>query len=180
MAPLVYMVQALRFFAFDIKAFIGIESFDILKHKEDSFADGSFSENPKDLKLYVDDLKATGIKSADIYVSCDKQSSYEKGTVLKNNFFYGFVSKQYKRYLENRSTSKNILAFTCGPNVLMEKIHKITSKHDIPLKVLMERRMGCGIGVCLSCVCKTNQSTSGYSRVCIDGPIFNSEDIKWR
>jgi len=44
----------------------------------------------------------------------------------------------------------------------------------------MEKRMGCGMGVCMSCVCptKTNNQQQ-YSRVCVDGPLFDAEDIDW-
>jgi dihydroorotate dehydrogenase electron transfer subunit len=38
--------------------------------------------------------------------------------------------------------------------------------------------MACGIGVCMSCVCKTKKDNkTEYSRVCKDGPIFDIKDI---
>ncbi len=43
-------------------------------------------------------------------------------------------------------------------------------------QVSMERRMACGIGACLSCVVETKD---GRKRACVDGPIFDAEDILW-
>jgi len=34
--------------------------------------------------------------------------------------------------------------------------------------------MGCGLGACLGCVINT---TSGYKRVCKDGPVFDLSEI---
>ena len=59
---------------------------------------------------------------------------------------------------------------------MMKKIKKISNAFEFPLYILLEKRMACGIGVCFSCVC---QMTSGeYSRVCIDGPIYNAKEVE--
>ncbi|MEO5358549.1 MAG: hypothetical protein H7844_14810 [Nitrospirae bacterium YQR-1] len=173
MAPMIFMVQALRFFAFRIKAFIGIESFDMLNHRDDSF-----TENPQNVNLYVDDLKAAGVSDADIFVSCDLQSDL-KGVIPEENYHKGFVSAQYAEYLTKKQDLKKIMAFTCGPTAMMHHVAKITKEHGIELRVLMERRMGCGIGVCFSCVCETTDGNNPFSRVCVDGPIYEAGEILW-
>jgi dihydroorotate dehydrogenase electron transfer subunit len=40
--------------------------------------------------------------------------------------------------------------------------------------------MACGIGVCFSCVCQVRDQSGDYhySKVCMDGPIYNAEDVK--
>jgi dihydroorotate dehydrogenase electron transfer subunit len=40
----------------------------------------------------------------------------------------------------------------------------------------MEERMACGIGACLVCVCKVNGKNE---RVCIDGPVFEGNEVDW-
>ena len=177
MAPLVFMVQALRFFAFKVRTFIGIENFEFLKHKDNLFK--GFAENPKDVKLYVHDLLAIGVDHKDIHVSCDKTGDTDK-EIPKRNFHFGLVGEQYEQYLQKNHSRKNILAFTCGPDAMMRHIEDITAKYNIPLKVLMEKRMACGIGVCLSCVCKTKNGKGHYSRVCVEGPIFDANEIEWK
>ena len=43
-------------------------------------------------------------------------------------------------------------------------------------QVSLEKRMACGIGACLSCVVETVQ---GKKRSCVDGPVFNAEEVVW-
>ena len=43
-------------------------------------------------------------------------------------------------------------------------------------EVSMERRMGCGIGTCLGCVCDRRDG-KGHYKVCKDGPVFNAEEV---
>ncbi|MDI6821694.1 MAG: dihydroorotate dehydrogenase electron transfer subunit [Actinomycetota bacterium] len=66
--------------------------------------------------------------------------------------------------------------YACGPEEMLKEVAEISSEFEIPAQVSMERRMGCGIGACLSCVCDTRD---GYKRVCIDGPVFDATEIVW-
>jgi dihydroorotate dehydrogenase electron transfer subunit len=183
MAPLIFIVQALRYYSYKVKAFIGIEKIGMLKYKRKykrnpDGLDITFSE--EDPTIYIDDLIETGMDRADIYVSSEGEIVYRK--IPKKNLYKGFVSGQYDNYLLHSKSARKILAFACGPFDMMKALVPITEKCGIPLKVLMEKRMACGIGVCLSCVCETKKSgeaESKYSRVCIDGPIFDASDIIW-
>jgi dihydroorotate dehydrogenase electron transfer subunit len=186
MAPLIFLVQAVRFYGITVKAFIGIESIELLKYQEASGQmdqkdqlDESFAARPKDAHIYVDDLKDAGVKPNDIYLSSDKPSDVT-GVVPKENYCTGFVSQLYQRYLSTKPKRGNVMAFACGPMPMMEAVHNVARAHQIPLRVLMEKRMACGIGVCLSCVCKTTTSVSGYSRVCKEGPVFDANEIVWK
>jgi len=178
MAPLVFMVQALRFYSFKIKAFIGIEKIEMLKYKDE---EASYLADPNDAKVFVDDLIGAGIQKEDIYVSADKLPQ-DTSDLNCSDFYHGVVSKQYENYLKKRGKDniKKVQAFACGPEPMLKNIANITKNHSIPLKVLIEKRMACGIGVCLSCVCKTKKNGKEHmSRVCVDGPIFDAEEIQW-
>lgn len=184
MAPLISLVQSLRYFEVPVKAFIGIESISLLKYQEvqtsesDSIYEG-FAAGAKDAHIYVDDLQEAGVDKKDIFLSCDNESDVNN-LVLQPNYFTGFVSKQYEKSLSLQPEGKDIIAFACGPMPMMEAVYKVARTHGIRLLILMEKRMACGIGVCLSCVCKTTTSPSGYSRVCKDGPIFEASEIVWK
>ncbi|HHT9104763.1 MAG TPA: iron-sulfur cluster-binding protein [Candidatus Wujingus californicus] len=179
MAPLIFMVQALRYYSYKVKAFIGTEKIGTLKYKHDSDGLGAtFSEEPRDATLYIDDLKDIGINQADIYVSSTTTEDI-KQMITKKNFYNGFVSAQYNDYLQRTRPKKKILAFSCGPVGMMKALALITTEYEIQLKVLIEKRMACGIGVCLSCVCETKTGEGNYSRVCTDGPIFDASEILW-
>ena len=65
----------------------------------------------------------------------------------------------------------------CGPEPLMKIVAGMAHGAGVPCEVSMEKRMACGIGACLSCVVDT---TSGKKRSCVDGPIFDAEEVVWQ
>jgi len=181
MVPLVFMVQALRFFAFDVKCFLGIESVEMLRlemlRHTDDLATG-FGADPSDMYIYVDDLRNAGVRREDIFVS-SFQPGYQRRIAQRSNFRQGLVSQQYEEYLAASRGSGKIAAFTCGPMPMMKAIARICERYGIRLMVFMEKRMACGIGVCLSCVCRTQNGKPHYSRVCTEGPIFEANEVVW-
>ncbi|MEN6626453.1 MAG: hypothetical protein ABFD69_09525 [Candidatus Sumerlaeia bacterium] len=178
-APLIFMLPALKFLGMSVKAFIGVESLDQLIHKDDLAA--SYADDPKNVRIYIDDLIAAGVARRDIFVSVMREAKIRRG-LPKQNMARGFVTDLYRSYLDSRKTKPAAAAFSCGPTVMMHKVHGICAGRGISLKVLMEKPMGCGIGVCLSCVCTTKDAhgANKYSRVCADGPIFEADDIVWK
>jgi len=180
MAPLMFFGQALRYYSFRIKAFIGIDRIDTLLYKA-PFGK-TFEDDPGKAYVYVDNLRSIGLHGNDIYISFEKKDE-NKGIDLglpKTNYSQGFVSQQYASYLDKLDETDNILVLTCGPKPMLKALERITSEAHIRMKVLLEKRMGCGIGVCMSCVCPTKKNNvEQYSRVCMEGPLFDSEDINW-
>lgn len=182
MAPLMFFGQALRYYSFRIKAFIGIDRIESLLFKAPLAA--TFGEDdPRKAYVYIDNLKSIGLSDNDIHISFEKiisDSSIDIGLLPEQNFFPGFVSEQYKAFLEKLNETSGILVLACGPKPMLEALEKITSEAHIRMKILLEKRMGCGIGVCMSCVCPTKKNNvEQYSRVCTEGPLFDSEDIDW-
>ena len=66
--------------------------------------------------------------------------------------------------------------FACGPKPMLSEISKICAKYNMPGQVSLEEHMACGIGACLGCAVKTK---SGYQRVCMEGPVFDADEIIW-
>ena len=67
------------------------------------------------------------------------------------------------------------LVIACGPEIMMQGIAKIAKEYDVPCQVSLEKRMGCGLGACLSCSLDT---TSGQrKKVCKDGPVFWAKEV---
>ena len=178
MAPLVFMVQALKLFSFNVKAFIGIESYDSLLLQHEVHANSYGEARAGDYRIYVDDLKDAGLSDSDIYVSFDKKCPTPSNLL---NPYNGFVSEQYKKFVMELPTNKKVIAFVCGPKAMMSAIAKIAKENRISLSVLLENRMACGIGVCFSCVCKKTlqDGTKQLSRICLDGPLYSAEEVTW-
>jgi dihydroorotate dehydrogenase electron transfer subunit len=177
-APLVYFAQVFRHYNINVKAFIGVENYNSIIYK--GLNTKSPSNSVKDARIYIDDLKYIGLSDiSDIYLSfmCDPEK--EQLNDIKNVFNGCMVTEPYAEYLKKHNNLK-IFTFTCGPIPMMQKVHNITAQYNIKSYVLMEKRMACGIGVCFSCVCKTIENGENQnSRVCIDGPIFESKQINW-
>jgi len=66
--------------------------------------------------------------------------------------------------------------YTCGPNIMMEGVAKLAHKHDIDCQVSLEKRMACGIGVCLGCTFE-DKLTGKRRKVCTEGPVFASKEV---
>ncbi|WP_010252084.1 dihydroorotate dehydrogenase electron transfer subunit [Acetivibrio cellulolyticus] len=70
------------------------------------------------------------------------------------------------------------MIYTCGPMPMIKRVVEIAHKNNIKCQVSMEQRMGCGIGACLVCACKTKKEDGWeYSHVCKDGPVFWSDEV---
>jgi len=71
--------------------------------------------------------------------------------------------------------------FSCGPWAMQAAVAGLAARYAMPCQVLLEERMGCGLGACMACVCKIRQETGEYKykRVCVDGPVFDANDVGW-
>ena len=68
--------------------------------------------------------------------------------------------------------------YLCGPVPMLKAVFPMIRKVHIKGEVSLEERMGCGYGVCLSCV--TNVLKEGViekQRVCTEGPVFDIEEV---
>lgn len=87
------------------------------------------------------------------------------------------LEQESKRKLE-LIRKEELLVIACGPKPMLRELAHITNSMQIKTKLLMEEMMGCGIGVCLSCVCKVqNEGKIENRKVCTDGPVFDAEEV---
>jgi len=98
--------------------------------------------------------------------------STEDGSFGNKGYITDFI-----REIENYD-----IIYTCGPKVMMKKVKELClAVPSITCYLSMEERMGCGIGACLVCTCKTtnaNDSKWHYKKVCTDGPVFNAKEVE--
>jgi len=71
--------------------------------------------------------------------------------------------------------------FTCGPAAMMREIARHSDEHGVRCQVLLEERMGCGVGACMACTCRMRLGTGEIvrKRVCVDGPVFDGNEVVW-
>jgi dihydroorotate dehydrogenase electron transfer subunit len=110
--------------------------------------------------------------------------------------YHGYVTEMLKNSIDSGEISVDCVIYACGPELMLKALLPICKQYGIPAQVSMQRHMGCGIGACLSCVCKVNKASVlkyrdvksshiqfspeaefGYALVCKDGPVFNIEEV---
>ncbi|WP_163653961.1 dihydroorotate dehydrogenase electron transfer subunit [Listeria sp. PSOL-1] len=66
--------------------------------------------------------------------------------------------------------------FSCGPHAMLQavKANFDTTKTYLSL----EERMACGVGACYACVCEKSTPEKDHVKVCSDGPVFRSDEVK--
>ena len=84
---------------------------------------------------------------------------------------HGFVTELMPKVL---SANKYKTILTCGPEIMMRRVAALARESNIPCQVSLEKRMGCGLGACLSCSIDT---INGRRKICKDGPVFNAEEV---
>ncbi|MDD3164720.1 MAG: dihydroorotate dehydrogenase electron transfer subunit [Oscillospiraceae bacterium] len=97
----------------------------------------------------------------------------DDGTCGKQGFVADGAAELLKKH-----TYAAVMA--CGPKIMLKTVAQAAKKAGVPCYVSMEERMGCGIGACLVCACKTTKNgEEGYRHVCKDGPVFAAEEVCW-
>lgn len=94
----------------------------------------------------------------------------------------GLVTSALQAYLRNSSRPRQRI-FACGPHAMMRGVARLAVEHRIPAQVCLEAPMACGFGVCVACVVKAKCGESPryeYRRICIDGPVFDAQQVWWQ
>ncbi len=64
--------------------------------------------------------------------------------------------------------------FACGPTAMLRAVYEMCEQKGAQGQLSFEERMGCGFGACMGCSCHT---TKGAARVCVEGPVFSSQEV---
>jgi dihydroorotate dehydrogenase electron transfer subunit len=100
---------------------------------------------------------------ADIYLASMSEELTIKGTALD----------LWLKKLENKPD----FIYSCGPEKMLAAVEKEALKNNIIGEISIEKRMGCGIGVCLSCSCETKTEDKKNKRACVEGPVFELGEV---
>lgn len=80
----------------------------------------------------------------------------------------GLATDRVRTLLEKENFD---VIYTCGPEQMMRTVFNWAEERGILVEASLERLMRCAIGLCGSC-------TVGRYRVCRDGPVFTSEQLR--
>jgi dihydroorotate dehydrogenase electron transfer subunit len=79
------------------------------------------------------------------------------------------------------ATTKAGVIYACGPNPMLAAVSAQAQRLGLPVQVAVEEKMGCGIGVCFTCVLpiRTKKGELRMRRACVEGPVFNGVRVAW-
>ena len=82
---------------------------------------------------------------------------------------------------EEIKAEKPAAVCACGPLPMLKATAALCEAYGIPCQVSLEERMGCGIGACLVCACRTTDKNGDeqYLHVCKNGPVFDAKEVVW-
>lgn len=117
-----------------------------------------------------------GFAAAKKTLLCDRFAEVAKTTVCTDDGsagFHGFPTAALEA--DMAAGFKPDVVLCCGPEPLMRAVKRLGESRGIPTYLSLERRMGCGVGACLTCTCRI----AGHNkRVCKDGPVFPSTEVE--
>lgn len=133
----------------------------------------------------ADEIKEIGISPL-LIIGCRTKSlipfpalNREIETVIcTDDGSYGFKGNvvDYMRSIKELQSQCSI--YCCGPDPMLHGCHTYSQDTENKCFVSLEQMMACGVGACMGCTCET-EGKKKYARVCKDGPVFNSSEVKW-
>ena len=108
-------------------------------------------------------------------IGCEPCCATDDGSFGRAGFCTSLVEERLAQGCLADGAPYDFLA-VCGPEPLMKIVAKMGAEAGVRTQVSMEKRMACGVGACLSCVVDT---VNGKSRSCVDGPIFEAQEVVW-
>lgn len=78
------------------------------------------------------------------------------------------------------------VVYACGPHLMLAAVSAACVRRKVPVQVAVEELMGCGYGVCMTCVMPLRRPGRAdrkgpivYARSCTEGPVFNGAAVVW-
>ena len=87
---------------------------------------------------------------------------------------HGFVTEVAERRIAKHGYQA---IYACGNMSMLRAVAELGRRTGIKTWVSLDERMGCGLGACLVCACKTKDDK--YVHVCKAGPVFDAEEVTW-
>lgn len=145
--PIYFLIKAIEHSRFSIKLFLGAASED-------------------DLFLLDEFNKMDFVKE---YATVD--GSYGKK---------GNVTEALENYLEKLEDNTKACVISCGPMPMLAEVQRLSALYNVRTQLSVETIMACGIGICQGCILPkriTTGNTSKYTLVCVEGPIYDGEEL---
>ncbi|MFH1348600.1 MAG: dihydroorotate dehydrogenase electron transfer subunit [Patescibacteria group bacterium] len=124
--------------------------------KDDCKVDVFVGARSKDHLLYLEELGS--LEGVTLHVATDDGSEGFKGFNVQQLTELIGEGKKFDQF------------FACGPEGMLKAVSGLSSEHQIPSQLSLERYMKCGYGLCGNCTV----DPLGI-RLCIDGPVVHND-----
>jgi dihydroorotate dehydrogenase electron transfer subunit len=95
----------------------------------------------------------------------------------------GCVTDCLARYLDDCGDPAGRRVYACGPEAMLRTTALLCAARGLACETAMERRMGCGMGTCQSCVVRVRDAAAEqgwrYALCCTEGPVFDAASVLW-
>ncbi len=90
----------------------------------------------------------------------------------------GLVTQILVTELNRRTPGRKL--FACGPTPMLKVVGQLAAQFNLPAELSLDEHMGCGVGVCLTCVVPVKTADGWeYQRSCTEGPVFEARQLAW-
>ena len=92
----------------------------------------------------------------------------------------GFVTELAINFIETLSDEEKnqTVIYACGPESMLKAVALLAKEKQMDCELSVEEHMACAIGGCAGCTVMINENgDERMKRVCVDGPVFKSEQI---
>ena len=116
----------------------------------------------------IDDMEKLGIRCR-----LSSQAGYE-------GCHSGYVTELAKSFIETLSDGEKTetIIYACGPESMLKAVAKLAKDDQLDCVLSLEEYMACAIGGCAGCTVKVlEDGHERMKRVCVDGPVFDAEQL---
>ncbi len=156
----------------------------------------SAATNKYGIELYM----ILDVKTKDLLILEEEFSALHGNVLIATHDgslgYKGYVTNMIRDYIESSKLPRDCAIYACGPERMYRDLVPLCQEYNIPTQISIERNMMCGMGACMTCVCKINkknilkrrelkdshivideENEFGYALVCQDGPVFHIDEV---
>ncbi len=90
--------------------------------------------------------------------------------------FQGLITAPLKKRMQIQPPD---ILYACGPSGMLKAVSALSRQFRVRCQLSIETIMACGLGACLGCAVEIQQPSAKYLHTCIDGPVFNADEIRF-
>lgn len=94
----------------------------------------------------------------------------------------GYVTDLARAWLDalDEEPRAQVALFACGPIPMLRAAAALAQQYALPCQVCLEEFMACAVGGCAGCAVRVRGAAGdAMKRVCVDGPVFASDEVIW-